>query len=496
MYKDLSLKEKSELFKLMVSNGITDINEIEKIYNSYSDGRYLSYMEEDNRTKKYLDNTPEYISDTYNKYQYGGTINKFDGTSTKTQQMQTMEKPAFFEGDSWKPQYWFTPNYETPTLKDAIMQAYDDGRRGKNIMWNGKAYEASLNPEEEKQWRASRGISINQLNRGDISAKNLPRNVVQNEYLPIKMGDDTFYYDTFTTNFYLDNKGNTQINDPNNDLLYNYYSQYIDPLRSSNNYADIVKMHVQQMRNLQKKRRIAALEQDLPEDYKDRGIVITTGKSGSSRLKYPTDLIDSLYRHLPKGMNIYTALAMPYQETDFGHNRNFDRDWMGERGTALSTLNDERYELPGQTFYSHLDHAIDTYFKSRSKKGKDGKYKVDGMTKKEFKNKYYRHRGDDLLDIELLHNEDMLNFVGEELKKNMFYKTFKNDILTNRKEAPNIYEHALQILAEGKYNPGQSNYNEIIQKSANELRKDPELSKYLKHKKQKQKENIFWNLQD
>lgn len=35
MYKDLSLKEKSELFKLMISNGITDINEIERIYNSY-----------------------------------------------------------------------------------------------------------------------------------------------------------------------------------------------------------------------------------------------------------------------------------------------------------------------------------------------------------------------------------------------------------------------------------------------------------------------------
>lgn len=42
MYKNLSLKEKSELFKLMVSNGITDINEIEKIYNRYSNGGDLT----------------------------------------------------------------------------------------------------------------------------------------------------------------------------------------------------------------------------------------------------------------------------------------------------------------------------------------------------------------------------------------------------------------------------------------------------------------------
>lgn len=46
MYKDLSLKEKSELFKLMVSNGITDINEIERIYNSYQGRGKINKFEE------------------------------------------------------------------------------------------------------------------------------------------------------------------------------------------------------------------------------------------------------------------------------------------------------------------------------------------------------------------------------------------------------------------------------------------------------------------
>lgn len=42
MYKDLSLKEKSELFKLMVSNGVTNIKEIENIYNKYREGGDLT----------------------------------------------------------------------------------------------------------------------------------------------------------------------------------------------------------------------------------------------------------------------------------------------------------------------------------------------------------------------------------------------------------------------------------------------------------------------
>lgn len=46
MYKDLSLKEKSELFKLMVGNGITDINEIERIYNSYQGRGKINKFEE------------------------------------------------------------------------------------------------------------------------------------------------------------------------------------------------------------------------------------------------------------------------------------------------------------------------------------------------------------------------------------------------------------------------------------------------------------------
>jgi hypothetical protein len=53
------------------------------------------------------------------KKSYGGLLaNRFDDGGIK---------------DTWKPQYWFTPEYEGSNLKEAIFKAYDDGLEGKNI---------------------------------------------------------------------------------------------------------------------------------------------------------------------------------------------------------------------------------------------------------------------------------------------------------------------------------------------------------------------------
>ena len=58
MYKDLGLKEKSELFKLMVSNGITDINEIERIYNSYQGGGSVETPQQKLFNRSTIDDRP------------------------------------------------------------------------------------------------------------------------------------------------------------------------------------------------------------------------------------------------------------------------------------------------------------------------------------------------------------------------------------------------------------------------------------------------------
>lgn len=56
------------------------------------------------------------------------------------------------DSDTWKPWYWFTPEYDGGTLKEAIFRAYDDGRKGKNIIHNKKAYKAILSDKDEIEY--------------------------------------------------------------------------------------------------------------------------------------------------------------------------------------------------------------------------------------------------------------------------------------------------------------------------------------------------------
>ena len=417
-----------------------------------------------------------------NPYKYGGAINKYDGTSTKTQQMQTVEKPAFFEGDTWKPQYWFSPEYENATLKGAITQAYEDGNYGKDIIWNGRAYKAILNEEDANEYRKKKGITLGEpiVNTTNIQTnEKQPREYVSNSYIPVTSGNKIYYWDSYSGKFFEDAKGKTPTSKDYNTLLKDYYDQNISPALKENRYEDLIKLYVQQFRNLQARRRVSAREQDIPNDYGKRTITITTGKSGSSRLPYPTDLIDSLSNHLQEGQSIYQALALPYKETEFGNRVNFESDVMGNRGHVLATLNDERYELPDQTFYSGLSYPLRSYFRNNKVDGK-----VDGMAQENFVKHYLASSENDLLDLKnLFNNKELLKYVGETLKKDLTKSRFVSFMNTNTKDNPNIYEHALSLLASGKYNPGEPGYNKGINKIAKQLENDPELNNYIdKHK--------------
>ena len=48
--------------------------------------------------------------------------------------------------------YWSAPRYDATSLKEAIRQAYRDGRKGEVIWYDGKAYKALLNEADEKQY--------------------------------------------------------------------------------------------------------------------------------------------------------------------------------------------------------------------------------------------------------------------------------------------------------------------------------------------------------
>ena len=51
MWRDLTMRQKADLMKLGVQNGVTDLNQIKRIYNIYADGGYLEWKEQIRRHK-------------------------------------------------------------------------------------------------------------------------------------------------------------------------------------------------------------------------------------------------------------------------------------------------------------------------------------------------------------------------------------------------------------------------------------------------------------
>jgi hypothetical protein len=107
MWKDLSAKEKGDIIRMAINNGITDLGSIRNGYNKYAEG----------------------------------------GSK-----------------DSWKPWYWGTPTYDFPTLKEALMQAYYNGREGKNILYKGKAYKVKLNNADLEEYNRRKQLMVNKNN--------------------------------------------------------------------------------------------------------------------------------------------------------------------------------------------------------------------------------------------------------------------------------------------------------------------------------------------
>lgn len=111
-WDNLTMSQKQALMKIYVNDGVTNLDEIRNHYNRYAEGG---------------------------------------------------------DKDTWKPKYWFTPKYDGETLKDAITQAYKDGKKGDNIIYKGKAYKALLNNSDEtqynkeKQWEKNKNITKEQV---------------------------------------------------------------------------------------------------------------------------------------------------------------------------------------------------------------------------------------------------------------------------------------------------------------------------------------------
>lgn len=207
-WDNLTMSQKQALMKIYVSNGITRLDEIVNHYNRFSEGGPKETVESPN-TVLYSRIPRESVGNVVNNRPVPGLITMTEvprigaginipfrelidrfvlesqtqnnrinviNTDSINRPVSYITRPRrvnrFNDGgikDAWKPKYWFTPKYEAESLKGAITKAYDDGKKGDNIIYKGNAYKALLNDADElqynkeKQWENNRSITNDQV---------------------------------------------------------------------------------------------------------------------------------------------------------------------------------------------------------------------------------------------------------------------------------------------------------------------------------------------
>lgn len=104
-WDELSLRDKAEFIKVGVRNGFTSISDIKEQYNKFDEGGY--------------------------------------------------------KNDYVKPWYWFTPEIEASSLKEAIFKAYDEGKEGETFLYKGGAYKAKLSDSDLKEYKIKKQHELN-----------------------------------------------------------------------------------------------------------------------------------------------------------------------------------------------------------------------------------------------------------------------------------------------------------------------------------------------
>lgn len=240
------------------------------------------------------------------------------------------------------------------------------------------------------------------------------------------------------------------------------YNNVIKPLKERGGMS-LAEYYTGKYRDTQARRRKSAREK---QDIKgNERIKITKGKSAG--VEVPVSLIDSMVMHYPLDNidTLYIGVAgVPSQETDFGKNRNFTQD----RGEALSILNNERFELPAQSYYNGISYAIRQYYRKN-------KTQREGLSEENYVKKYLNL--DNMRANKKLSN-DVRTALENDLTPKRFEQFTKQDL-----HIPNLYEDTWEHIIKGDYNRGDPNYMSKVGKQAKQLMSDPNLTNYMRNKK-------------
>ena len=100
--------------------------------------------------------------------------------------------------------------------------------------------------------------------------------------------------------------------------------------------------------------------------------------------------------------------------------------------------------------------------------------KKEGLTEENYVKKY-------LNEDNISKNKKVLNYVNKILAEDLnSYSRFKGYIQEDLKPAPNFWDHTWNELLSGNYNSGDPDYNKKVKEAANDLKRDPKLTEYVR----------------
>ena len=175
MWKDLTLKEKAEIMKMSVANGVTDINDIKAIYDNETHNYQLGgYKQWKNAITKYkhldIDNDPTY-DDVYKKalgghlFKDGGRPNWSHDPASMIEHFEGFRESPYRDGTAWSVGYGqYMKGYGANLDWDALLS-------GRKKLSRSEAHQQVLRTVEDlkKQLRKALGDKLyNSLTPGQL----------------------------------------------------------------------------------------------------------------------------------------------------------------------------------------------------------------------------------------------------------------------------------------------------------------------------------------
>lgn len=170
-YKDLSMRQKSELFKIMVQHGYRDIDSIERAYNEFKDGGFLSGLRDKVKT-------------IYNKH-VRPVI-----TNTSDQRGAASRDEAYYNArrEGAKTFVWNGGHYNTDYSGEHHKQYEQDKKSGKVDAWEEKypGYTYPLLVKAKQEELDTYGITNEQTRNKKRWEKNYPYTTGFNYFAPVE----------------------------------------------------------------------------------------------------------------------------------------------------------------------------------------------------------------------------------------------------------------------------------------------------------------------